>query len=64
MEAEATVTFDGNKAEDLGTDDVVEISRSKYTTKIITLNQMSIYETLRTKLAHIKNIKKGNGVGI
>lgn len=50
LEAESTVTFDGNKAENLGTDDVIEISRSKYKTKVITLNQMSIYETLRTKL--------------
>ncbi len=50
MEAEATVTYDGNNVEELGTGDTIEIAKSAYSTKVIVLNQMSIYESLRTKL--------------
>ncbi|MDF2907946.1 MAG: ppnK [Herbinix sp.] len=50
QEAEAIVTFDGNKVMDLGTDDVILIKKAKYNTKLIKLNYTGIYEILRSKL--------------
>ncbi len=50
QEAEAIVTFDGNKVMDLGTDDVILIKKAKYNTKLIKLNYTGIYEVLRSKL--------------
>lgn len=57
QEAEATVSFDGNKEMDLGTDDAVIISKARYNTKLIKLNHKGIYEILRSKLeaVEIKN---------
>jgi NAD+ kinase len=50
QEAEAIVTFDGNKVIDLGTDDVILMKKAKYNTKLIKLNHTGIYEILRSKL--------------
>lgn len=50
QEAEAIVTFDGNKVIDLGTDDVILMKKAKYNTKLIKLNHAGIYEILRSKL--------------
>lgn len=50
QEAEAIATFDGNKVIDLGTEDTVLIKKAPYDTKLIKLNQTSIYEILRSKL--------------
>ena len=50
QEAEAIVTFDGNKVIDLGTDDVILMKKAKYNTKLIKLNYTGIYEILRSKL--------------
>ncbi len=50
QEAEAIVTFDGNRVIDLGTDDVILMKKAKYNTKLIKLNYTGIYEILRSKL--------------
>lgn len=50
QEAEAIVTFDGNKVIDLGTDDVILMKKAKYNTRLIKLNYTGIYEILRSKL--------------
>jgi NAD+ kinase len=52
QEAEAIVTFDGNKVIDLGTDDTVLIKKARYNTKLIKLNRTGIYEILRSKLGN------------
>lgn len=55
QEAEATVSFDGNKEIDLGTNDEVIITKAKYSTKLIKLNHKGIYEILRSKLDSCNN---------
>lgn len=55
QEAEATVSFDGNKEIDLGTDDEVIITKARYSTKLIKLNHNGIYEILRSKLDSCNN---------
>lgn len=50
QEAEATVSFDGKNEIDLGTDDAVLIKKAEHSTKLIKLNNTSIYEVLRSKL--------------
>lgn len=50
QEAEAIVTFDGNKVMDLSTDDVILMKKAKYNTTLIKLNYTGIYEVLRSKL--------------
>jgi NAD+ kinase len=50
QEAEAIVTFDGNKVIDLGTDDIILMKKAEYNTKLIKLNYTGIYEILRSKL--------------
>ncbi len=50
QEAEAIVTYDGNRVMDLGTEDVILIKKAKYSTKLIKLNYTGIYEILRSKL--------------
>ncbi len=50
QEAEAIVTFDGDKVIDLGTDDIILMKKAKYNTKLIKLNHTGIYEILRSKL--------------
>lgn len=50
QEAEAIVTFDGNKVVELGTDDAIEMKKAQYYTKLIKLNRTGIYEILRSKL--------------
>ncbi len=50
QEAEAIVTFDGNRVMDLGTEDVILIKKAQYSTKLIKLNYTGIYEILRSKL--------------
>jgi len=52
QEAEAIVTFDGNKVIDLGTDDVVLMKKAQFNTKLIKLNRTGIYEILRSKLGN------------
>ncbi|MDF2943385.1 MAG: ppnK [Herbinix sp.] len=52
QEAEANVTFDGNKGIDLGTDDVVLIQKAQFNTSLIKLNRTGIYEILRSKLGN------------
>lgn len=52
QEAEASVSFDGQKVVDMGTDDVILISKSQYDTKLIKLSQTGIYEILRSKLGN------------
>lgn len=52
QEAEASVTFDGNKAIDLGTDDTIVMKKAQYDTKLIKLNRTGIYEILRSKLGN------------
>lgn len=50
QEAEASASFDGQKDIDLGTDDIILISKARYSTKLIKLSQTGIYEILQTKL--------------
>ncbi|HKL99640.1 MAG TPA: NAD(+)/NADH kinase [Mobilitalea sp.] len=50
QEAEASATYDGQKVIDLGTDDVILIKKAQYDTKLIKLNQIGIFEILRSKL--------------
>ena len=52
QEAEASVSFDGQKVYDLGTDDVILINKAKSSTKLIKLNQKGTYEALRSKLSN------------
>lgn len=52
QEAEAIATFDGNKVVDLGTDDIILVSKAQYNTKLIKLSRTGIYEILRSKLGH------------
>lgn len=52
QEAEAIVTYDGNKVIDLGTEDTVIIRKARYSTKLIKLNRTGIYEVLRSKLGN------------
>lgn len=47
---EAIATFDGQTVLDLGTDDEILIRMAQYMTRLIRLNQNSIYEILRSKL--------------
>jgi NAD+ kinase len=50
QEAEASASFDGQKDIDLGTDDIILISKAQYSTKLIKLSQTGIYEILQSKL--------------
>lgn len=50
QEAEAIVTYDGNKVIDLGTDDTILVKKAKYSTQLIKLNSTGINEILRSKL--------------
>lgn len=52
QEAEASVSFDGQKVIDVGTDDVILIDKAQYDTKLIKLSQTGIYEILRSKLGN------------
>lgn len=52
QEAEASVTFDGNKAIDLGTNDTIVMKKAQYDTKLIKLSNTGIYEILRSKLGN------------
>ncbi len=52
QEAEASVSFDGQKAVDLGTDDVILINKARYSTRLIRLSQTGIYEILQSKLSN------------
>jgi NAD+ kinase len=52
QEAEATVSFDGKKEIDLGTNDTVIIKKAKYSTKLIKLNRTGIFKVLRSKLGN------------
>jgi len=52
LEAEAMVNYDGKKVLDLGTDDIIEIKKAIYNTKLIKLNRTGIYEILRSKLGN------------
>jgi NAD+ kinase len=52
QEAEATVSFDGKKEIDLGTNDSIIIKKARYSTKLIKLNRTGIYEVLRSKLGN------------
>lgn len=52
QEAEAIISFDGNKGIDLGTDDTVFIKKAIYDTKLVKLNRTGIYEILRSKLGN------------
>lgn len=52
QEAEATVTFDGQKVIDLETDDRILIKKAQYETKLIKLNKTGIYDILRSKLSN------------
>lgn len=51
QETEAIATFDGDKVLELDIGDVMIINKSKHSTKLIKLNDASIYEVLRTKLS-------------
>ena len=50
QEAEAIVTFDGEKGNDMETNDIVFVNKAKYRTKLIKLSYTGIYEVLRSKL--------------
>lgn len=52
QEAEASVSFDGQKVYDLGTEDVILINKAKNSTKLIKLSQTGTYEVLRSKLSN------------
>jgi NAD+ kinase len=52
QEAEATVSFDGNREIDLGTNDTVIIRKAKHSTKLIKLNRTGIFKILRSKLGN------------
>lgn len=52
QEAEASASFDGKMGIDLGTNDVLLIKKSKFDTKLVKLNNIGIYEILRTKLGN------------
>jgi Predicted sugar kinase len=52
QEAEAIITFDGNKGIDLGTNDTVRIKKAVYNTQLVKLNRTGIYEILRSKLGN------------
>lgn len=52
QEAEAIVTFDGQKVIELGTDDTILMRKAQYDTKLIRLNRTGIYEILRSKLGN------------
>ena len=47
---EAVAVFDGQNVIDLETEDKILIKKAPYSTKLIRLNQTSIYEILRSKL--------------
>ncbi|MBE5967728.1 MAG: NAD(+)/NADH kinase [Lachnospiraceae bacterium] len=50
QDAEAIVSFDGNKEMELRTDDIIYIKKAQYDTKLIKLNHTGIYEILQSKL--------------
>lgn len=52
QEAEAIVTFDGNKVIDLGTDDIILVKKARHETKLIKLNRTGIFDILQSKLGN------------
>ena len=52
QEAEAFVSFDGNKEFELGTDDILLIKKADYDTKLIKLNHDGIFQVLQSKLGN------------
>ncbi len=52
QEAEAIITFDGNKGIDLSTNDTIFINKAVYNTQLVKLNRTGIYEILRSKLGN------------
>lgn len=53
-EVEAVVTFDGRAARKLKPDDKILVRRSKYTTKMVQLDEKTFFEVLRSKLGSVE----------
>lgn len=53
-EVEAVVTFDGRAARKLKPDDKILVKRSKYTTKMVQLDEKTFFEVLRSKLGSVE----------
>ena len=51
---EAVATFDGRKAKNLRPDDKIIVKRSKYTTKMVQLDERTFFEVLRSKLGSVE----------
>lgn len=53
-EVEAVATFDGRVAKSLKPDDKILVKRSKYTTKMVQLDERTFFEVLRSKLGSVE----------
>ncbi|MBO5352663.1 MAG: NAD(+)/NADH kinase [Lachnospiraceae bacterium] len=53
-EVEACATFDGRVARNLKPEDRIVIKRSKYTTKMVQLDERTFFEVLRSKLGSVE----------
>ncbi len=53
-EVEAVATFDGRTAKSLNNEDRIIVRRSKYTTKMVQLDERTFFEVLRSKLGSVE----------
>jgi len=53
-EVEAVVTFDGRAARKLKPDDKILVKRSRYSTKMVQLDEKTFFEVLRSKLGSVE----------
>ena len=53
-EVEAVATFDGREAKSLYPDDKIIVKRSKYSTKMVQLDERTFFEVLRSKLGSVE----------